>query len=108
MSNYFSTISEKKKPLFSLIRIYSIISFFDEIISTVFEIHEESSTVYSVFISESSVSKDVKCFFEKKKHTHTGKRWFYNLCVTSCELRIASCDFKKISLRVASSFLQAA
>ena len=71
MSNYFSTISEKKKPLFSLIRIYSTISFFDEIISTVFEIHEESSTVYSVFISESSVSKDVKCFFEKKNtHTH--------------------------------------
>ena len=91
MSNYFSTISEKKKPLFSLIRIYSIISFFDEIISTVFEIHEESSTVYSVFISESSVSKDVKCFFEKK-NTHTLERGgfiTYALQVVSYELRVA-------------------
>ena len=33
-------------------------------------------------------------------------KWFYNLRVASCELRVASYDFKKINLRVASSFLQ--
>ena len=30
--------------------------------------------------------------------------WFYNLLVASCELWVASYDFKKINLRVASSF----
>ena len=33
-------------------------------------------------------------------------KWFDNLRVASCELRVASYDFKKINLRVASSFLQ--
>ena len=32
--------------------------------------------------------------------------WFYNLRVASSELRVVSCDFKKINLRVASSFLR--
>ena len=38
--------------------------------------------------------------------TVTDKSWFYNLRVTSCELRVTSCFFKKIKLRVTSSFLR--
>ena len=34
--------------------------------------------------------------------------WFYNLRVASCELRFSSCNFKKIKLRVVSSFLRVA
>ena len=33
-------------------------------------------------------------------------RWFYNLRVASCELRVTSCNFMKTNLRVASSFLR--
>ena len=32
--------------------------------------------------------------------------WFYNLRVASCGLQVARCDFKKINLRVASSFYE--
>ena len=34
--------------------------------------------------------------------------WFHNLQVVCCELRIMGCDFKKIYLRVVTSFLQVA
>ena len=34
--------------------------------------------------------------------------WFYNLQVESCQLRVAICDFKKINVRVASSFIRVA
>ena len=36
------------------------------------------------------------------------EKWFYNLRVASCELWVVSCDFKKINLRVASSYLRVA
>ena len=35
-------------------------------------------------------------------------QWFYNLRVASFELRVASCNFRKINLRVVSSFLRIA
>ena len=58
-----------------------------------------------------SQRKVVKCNFlskEKEKRNFIEQMWFYNLRVASYELRVVSCNFKKINLRIASSFLRVA
>ena len=53
-------------------------------------------------IDQDQVFKEIKKLDENKVKQ---KMWPYNLRVASCELRVASCNFMKINLRVASSFL---
>ena len=58
-----------------------------------------------VFTKTTSLSSRECWEFNKFKRFVMEIRWFYNLRVAICELRVVSCDFKEINLRVASSFL---
>ena len=51
----------------------------------------------------------IKEKFDKERHEYViGRELLNNISLWFCELRVASLDFKKINLRVASSFLRVA